>query len=392
MRRSIAISFGSSDDSGAGRMGFYFAREFRRRGWRVTALCPPPPSVDEASVIDRLREVGVEVELVPPFGGRLDFALVDRFETHLRRNGTTLLVSMHQQDMKFAAIAGRRASVPYVVSGQNTFTFSGNPLKRWLSARVLRHLLRGHCSGVVATSERVAGEFRDRLGFRGAMEIQPNGVDTLVFRGDSARRDEIRAALGAESESRVLVSVGRITAQKNQIGLVEAFGRAFPLETAGLKRMRLWMVGAPAVGTVDEEYFRQVESRIVALGLEGQVRVTGWRRDVPEVLAAADIYVQASLWEGSPLAVLEGMASGLPVIIADNGGVLPEFETGIHGWVVPTGDVSSLAEALGEAGRMGTGELKALGEASRKLATGRYEAGLVAGRFFEFASGRAKQR
>jgi glycosyltransferase involved in cell wall biosynthesis len=372
-------------------MGFYFAREFRRRGWRVTALCQPPPSGDDTSVIDRLRETGVEVEMVQPFGGRLDLVLVDRFETHLRRNGSTLLVSMHQQDMKFAAIAGRRSSVPYVVSGQNTFTFSGNRLRRWLAARVLRILLNRHCQGVVATSPRVADEFRNLLGFRGDIEIQPNGVDTFVFRGNTDRREEIRMELGASPETFVVVSVGRITRQKNQIGLVEAFGQVFPAGMAGSERYQLWMVGSPAPGTEDMAYRREVEARISGLGLRDRARVTGWRTDVPDVLSAADLYVQSSLWEGSPLAVLEAMASGLAVIVADNGGVLPEFRMGKHGWVVPMGEAGGLAKPLGEAGGMSLGELKAMGEASRELATGRYDARLVAGRFFEFASGRAKR-
>lgn len=357
----------------------------------MTALCPVLGEAGGASVITRLAGDGVEVEEVPGMGGRLDLALVERFKAHLRRTDASLLVSMHQQDMKFAAMAGRGVGVPYVASGQNTLTFSGNRLKRWVSARVLGHLLRRHCGGVVATSERVAEEFRNRLGFRGPMEIQPNGVDSLVFRGDAARREEIRGSLGAGPDMRVMISVGRITAQKNQMGLVEAFGRAFPSEGEGSGRMRLWLVGSAGAGKDDVEYARGVEERVVGLGLKGRVLVTGWRRDVPEILPAGDIYVQASLWEGSPLAVLEAMASGLPVIVADNGGVLPEFRMGKHGWVVPMGEAGGLAKALGEAGGMSLGELKAMGEASRELATGRYDAGLVAGRFFEFASGRAKR-
>jgi glycosyltransferase involved in cell wall biosynthesis len=377
--------FGSSDDSGAGRMGFYFVREFHRRGWRVSAICPQPVP-GSVSVLERLKAENVEVEVVPAFSGRLDRVTIERFERHLVHHGARLVVSMHQQDMKFAGFAARRAGVPYVASGQNTFTFSGGWLKQVVSQRVLGWILNHSCREVVATSRRVASEFRHRLRFRGAISIQPNGVDTQVIRHASVSRDDVREALGYPREAVVFVCVGRITRQKNQLVLVEAFARAF-----GARRpFQLLLVGGitqeGGMMQEDQQYERSLRERIAELGLVDRVRLTGWTRDVPQLLAASDVYVQASLWEGSPLAVVEGMAAGLPSVVTDCGGVLPDFMPGVHGWVIPAGNLAELAATLAAAGQVPHETRTAMGFRARDLAVGTYDASQVAGRFFAIAS------
>ncbi|MFM7099848.1 MAG: glycosyltransferase, partial [Verrucomicrobiota bacterium] len=215
------FSLGSSDDSGAGRMALYFARGFQRRGWLVSAVCPEPVA-GSASIVDRLVAEGVDVEVVPPFGGRLDRAVIRRFAEHFRRRKSRLVVSLHQQDMKFAGLAALRAGVPYVASGQNTFTFSGGRLRQLASRGVLGWILNRSCREVVATSDRVAGEFRRLLRFRGPVSILPNGVDTRPIREARPARDEVRRSLDHPQGALVVVSVGRTTRQKNQRELVEA--------------------------------------------------------------------------------------------------------------------------------------------------------------------------
>lgn len=81
-------------------------------------------------------------------------------------------------------------------------------------------------------------------------------------------------------------------------------------------------------------------------GLADRVWFTGTRRDIPNILAASDIFVLASRWEGSPLVIIEAMLAGLPVVATDVGGVCELVEHGITGFLVPAGDVDALAEAL----------------------------------------------
>jgi glycosyltransferase involved in cell wall biosynthesis len=91
-----------------------------------------------------------------------------------------------------------------------------------------------------------------------------------------------------------------------------------------------------------------IERLIAELELERNVRITGLRRDVPDVLAALDIAVCCSDFEGSPLSVLEYMAAGLPVVATEVGGLADLIESGINGLLVPPGDPAALATALAQ--------------------------------------------
>jgi glycosyltransferase involved in cell wall biosynthesis len=90
----------------------------------------------------------------------------------------------------------------------------------------------------------------------------------------------------------------------------------------------------------------RLEAEIRERGLEGNVTLLGLRRDVPDLLAALDVAVVSSDFEGTPLAVLEYMDAGLPVVATRVGGLPDVIEHGRHGLLVEPGDASALAGAL----------------------------------------------
>jgi glycosyltransferase involved in cell wall biosynthesis len=131
-----------------------------------------------------------------------------------------------------------------------------------------------------------------------------------------------------------LIAVGRLKAPKDFLTLIRAFA-ALPEES----------FEALIVGDGPDRV--AVEAAIRELGLEGKVRVAGERDDVPALLADSDVFVLSSRSEGLPVSVLEAMAAELPVVASDVGGLaelVVDRETGI---LVPPGDVSALAAALG---------------------------------------------
>jgi len=89
-----------------------------------------------------------------------------------------------------------------------------------------------------------------------------------------------------------------------------------------------------------------IEKQIARLGLCKYVRLLGTRTDVPNLLSASDILVLASLWEGLPGVIAEAMASGLPVVATNVGGIPELVVDGKTGLLVPPGDATSLADAL----------------------------------------------
>ncbi len=132
-----------------------------------------------------------------------------------------------------------------------------------------------------------------------------------------------------------LITVGRLSAQKNQKLLIDAFG------TVAQKRedVRLTIVGTG-------ELEQQLKAQAQTLGLAAKIRFTGVVENPQDYLATADIFVLSSNYEGLPLAVLEAMAAGLPIVSTDVGGV-KDIVTD-NGILVPPGDQNALAKALSQ--------------------------------------------
>jgi glycosyltransferase involved in cell wall biosynthesis len=86
-----------------------------------------------------------------------------------------------------------------------------------------------------------------------------------------------------------------------------------------------------------------IERLICQFGLEKQVFLLGWRRDIPKILSAIDVLVLTSLWEGLPIVALEAMASSCPVVATDTGGIREVIQEGKTGFLVAPGDIEGMA-------------------------------------------------
>jgi glycosyltransferase involved in cell wall biosynthesis len=100
----------------------------------------------------------------------------------------------------------------------------------------------------------------------------------------------------------------------------------------------------------------RVMRRVREEGLEGSFTLSGWRRDIPGFLASLDVFCLTSLWEGLPIAVIEAMASSLPVVCTDTGGVRELIRDGANGFIVAPGDIEGMAKTLGRL--LNDGELR----------------------------------
>jgi glycosyltransferase involved in cell wall biosynthesis len=172
----------------------------------------------------------------------------------------------------------------------------------------------------VAESERRAG-LRARTCRAGRTVVIHNGVALAA-----------RPRAHAPAHPVTLLSVGRLRAPKDFVGLVRAAARLEP------GSFRLWIAGdGPDRGAVAAEVRR--------LALDDAVVLLGARDDIDDLLAAADVFVLSSRSEGLPMSILEAMAAGLPVVASAVGGV-PEVVDDTTGALVPPGDPAALASAL----------------------------------------------
>lgn len=188
---------------------------------------------------------------------------------------------------------------------------------------------------VLATSQETA-DFNRRYNRVAARKLRviPNFVDTGRIRPATAvERAAARIELGLSDQNFVVGSVGNLARYKRPADLVRAFA---PL-AAARSEARLVMIGRDLDAAVE------TRTAISALGLEKRVLLTGAREDRVDLLAAMDVFALASRRESGPLAILEAMARGLPVV-ATRTGMVPEFvrdnETGA---LVDVGDTCAMA-------------------------------------------------
>jgi glycosyltransferase involved in cell wall biosynthesis len=164
-----------------------------------------------------------------------------------------------------------------------------------------------------------------------------NGIDQKKF--DPAKKyKDIRAELGISSDDILILFIARFTAHKQPLTLIKAFENAS--SSSPISNMHLLMVG-------DGDQKPEARELIRKLGLNNKVTLESFRKDVPDVLAAADIFVLPSLWEGLPIGLLEAMAMGKAVIATNVDGTREVINNNENGLLIETDHlIENLTDAL----------------------------------------------
>lgn len=212
-----------------------------------------------------------------------------------------------------------------------------------------------------AVSEAAARRFV-RLGAvpRGKCVVVPNGIDAGGFKPDPLRRQEMRAAMKANG-SFIWLAAGRIAPSKDYPNLIGAFAKVCALRPDAC----LWIAGQAGEGAISE-----LQALAVRLKIADVIHWLGLRRDIPALLNAADAFVQASSWEGMPLAVGEAMAMEKPLAATDAGGV--RELVGDAGVVVPCRNPEALGEAMLGLMEQPAAARQELGRAARERVVSRF--------------------
>jgi glycosyltransferase involved in cell wall biosynthesis len=169
-----------------------------------------------------------------------------------------------------------------------------------------------------------------------AYPVEP--ADTAALRRE---RDAVRAELGAAPDDVVIVQSCRLEPWKGHRLHLEALGRL-----RGVPGWTCWQVGGVQRDS-EAAYLRELQAQAGRLGIAGRVRWVGQRRDVPRILAAADVHCQPNLGpEPFGIAYVEALYAGLPVVSTEMGGAAEIVDPGC-GILTPPGDAVALAGALG---------------------------------------------
>jgi glycosyltransferase involved in cell wall biosynthesis len=247
----------------------------------------------------------------------------------LLRSGRVHIIHGHMLGSNaWAVVLGRATGVPVVVAHEHSWAFSGSPGRRLLD----RHLIARGSDVLIACSAEDRRRMIEIEGIPpGDVVLVPNGI---AARAPSPARD-VRHELGIPPDDPVVGSVGTLREEKRFDVLVRAAAELVTRRPG----TRVLIVG-------DGPERPRLEALVAELGLTGGVRLLGAREDVPEVLAALDVAVTCSDFEGTPLSVLEYMEAGLPVVATRVGGLTGLVEDGVNGLLVPRRDPAALAEAL----------------------------------------------
>jgi glycosyltransferase involved in cell wall biosynthesis len=228
----------------------------------------------------------------------------------------------------WGTVLGRLSGVPVVVAHEHTWSFQGRPLRRFLD----RELVARWADVFVAVSDEDRRKMIEVEGVDPAkIRVISNGIPSPA----NGAVTDVRAELGIESGVPVLGVVCELRAQK----ALEVLFEAAALLLVEFPTLKVLVAG-------DGPERARLEEGARRLGVADTVLFLGIRRDVPAVLAAVDVAVLSSDYEGSPLSVMEYMAAAKPVVSTRVGGVPELVREDVHGLLVEPRDPEALAEAV----------------------------------------------
>jgi sugar transferase (PEP-CTERM/EpsH1 system associated) len=235
-----------------------------------------------------------------------------------------------------AVLAARLAGVPAVVHsehGRDILPFTSEPLRR----RLFRRACYRMADRVFAVSRVLKQELVSALGIpEDRFRVIYNGVDTQVFRANTAKRTEQRKKLGISESTIVVGCVGRLDLVKDHLTLLRAAEIAVNL---GCDLLVILAGDGPQRGPLEQQ-------RQSMPNLRNRVIFAGRTFDATEWLNAFDIFALPSVFEGTSNTLLEAMATGLPVVASRVGGNIELFEENKEGLLFEVRDSRGLAASL----------------------------------------------
>ena len=301
----------------------------RERGHTVTFACPSGSWTQEQAQTSGFAHFDYFFE--PAFNAHLMWE-AERFFKEYSIDAVVCTVMGNRTESALLAGIIRRVGKGAVLLRVGASPWSG------LSSAHLGYGMEDVVRGTLVNSDFLKCQILNRFPeiSRGRVELLPNGVDTQIL--DPARhvqRGRMRRALGVPERFQLMGAVGRLTRVKNYPLLLRTSAKVFEIFPEAF----LAIVG-------EGEDLEQLKALSRDLNISDRVRFFGYRKDIPEILSAIDLFVHPSAMEGSPNAVLEAMAMAKPVVATQVGGVPELVLHGQTGLLVPSGDEAALGQSL----------------------------------------------
>jgi glycosyltransferase involved in cell wall biosynthesis len=276
---------------------------------------------------DEVRRLDVPLTALPS-RGHFDLARARGVRGVLRTLGPSVLHTVLWSANCYGRLAAVGLGIPRVVTAERNVVV--RPRWQQLAERALDPMTDVYLVNAGAVADELVRHGLPRAKIR----VVHNGVDLGRFPPFDVARGGARAALGLPVERRLVAQIGRLAPQKDYPTFLGA---------AALLAARFPDVDFVVAGEgPDAEALRRMAT---ARGLGGRIRWLGVRHDVPQLLAAVDVMLLTSRYEGLPNVVIEAMAAGAAVVATDVGGCRELVTPEEHGLLVSPGDVEGIAAA-----------------------------------------------
>jgi glycosyltransferase involved in cell wall biosynthesis len=298
-----------------------------------------PQTGSEGSLIEEVRGRGVPLTVLPQLLRQVsplnDLLALWKLYRLMRAKGYTIVHTHSSKAGILGRLAARLADVPIIVHTVHGWSFHDYMPPPVRNAYILleRWIASFSQALIVVTQRDIEKGLAAGIGHPGQYYLIRSAIPLEEFDPASVDGVAVRQELGLPLDAVVIGNVGRFSEQKNPLDWVRVAGKVGRADP----NLRFLLVG-------DGPLRPQVVDLLAQEGISGQTILTGLRRDAPRMLAAMDIFMLTSLWEGLPRVIPQAMSMGLPVIANQADGTLEAIRDGETGYLCLPGNTVQMAE------------------------------------------------
>lgn len=324
---------------GAQENTLYTAAGLDANRYQVQVICGPQTG-SEGSLIEEARRQQIALTILPDLLRQVsllhDLKALIQLVRLFRREKYDIVHTHSSKAGILGRLAARLAGTPHIVHTVHGWSFHEYmpPLTRRVYI-LLERWMAGFSDAliVVAEKDRYKG-LQAGIGRPQQYRLIRSAIPLDDFDPERVDRQVMRRELGIPPQALVVGNVGRFSAQKNPLEWVKVAGIIARLRP----QVNFLLVG-------DGPLRSQVEAQIHAEGIAARTLLTGLRRDVPQLMAAMDVFLLTSLWEGLPRVLPQAMAMRLPVVAQRADGTAEVVRDGVNGYLFEPGESEKMAQA-----------------------------------------------
>lgn len=237
---------------------------------------------------------------------------------------------------RLAARKTRKAGTRVLYTAHGFHFYRGAPLKNWLMYYPIEKFCAYFVDDIITINQEDYRFARSHFASAKIHYLPGVGIDTRVFSPfvlSKEERSAMRAEFGVQPGQRMILSVGELIPRKNYKAAIDMMAKLHS------EQLRYYICGQGVLRRELEEYAK-------SQGVSERVVFLGYRRDIPQLCACADVFLHTSHQEGLPVAVMEAMACGTPVVASRIRGNADLIEDGINGFLCDPTDVADIANKL----------------------------------------------